>query len=67
MTKLIVILLLMLILASLGSALFFMLTGKGELTAKSLTLRIALSVLAFILLWIAYAAGWIQPHGVLPQ
>ena len=68
MTKLFIIAILVLIIASMGSALVFMIKDKGgsQRTVKALTWRIGLSVLAFVLLWIAYAAGWIQPHGIMP-
>lgn len=33
-------------------------------TVNALTVRIALSVALFILLLVAWAAGWIQPHGL---
>ena len=64
--KIIVIALLLLILASLASGMFFLIRDKGRTTrvAKSLTLRIGLSIALFILLLIGLAAGWIQPHGL---
>ncbi|MBN1378145.1 MAG: twin transmembrane helix small protein [Gammaproteobacteria bacterium] len=67
MAKLFIIAILLLIFASMGSALVFMLRDKGRSrrTVKALSWRIGLSVLAFLLLWIAYAAGWIQPHGII--
>lgn len=68
MTKLIIIAILILVIASMGSALFFMVKDKGQSrrTVTALSWRIGLSILAFLLLWIAYLAGWIQPHGILP-
>ena len=68
MAKLFIIAILILIIASIGSALIFMIRDKGQSsrTVKALTWRIGLSILAFLLLWIAYAVGWIQPHGILP-
>lgn len=58
-----------LILTSLGSGLYYMLKdkGHGQRTVKALSLRITLSLFLFILLFIAYAAGWIAPHGIYPQ
>lgn len=56
------------IVISLGSALFHIVKHKEDAdslkTAKALTTRIGLSVALFILLFIAYASGLIQPHGI---
>jgi len=38
--------------------------GSSRQVAKALTLRVGLSFCLFILLFIAYAAGVIQPHGL---
>ncbi len=64
--KLIVIVLLLIIVGSLGSALIFLVTDKGESnrTVKALTWRIGLSFLAFALLMISYLAGLVRPHGI---
>jgi hypothetical protein len=64
--KLIVILLILCILAALGSALFSLISQRGsqDRTVKALALRVALSLLLFCLLIAAYKLGWIQPHGV---
>jgi hypothetical protein len=69
MAKIFVISIFLLILGSLGSALIFMIKDKGQgtRTVKALTWRIGLSVLAFVLLLVAYAAGWIEPHGIVPR
>lgn len=66
MFKIVVIALLLMILASLGSGLFFLINdrGKNRRTVKALTFRIGLSVALFLLLMLAYAAGLIKPHGV---
>ncbi len=66
MFKIVVIVLLLMILASLGSGLFFLINdrGKNRRTVKALTFRIGLSVALFLLLMLAYAAGLIKPHGV---
>ena len=57
------------IVASLGSGLFFMLKDKGESKrmVNSLTGRISLSVVLFVLLFVAWYAGLIEPHPALPQ
>jgi hypothetical protein len=54
------------ILISLGSALFFMMRDKGSNSnmVKSLFIRIGLSILLFILVWVAHALGWIQSTGI---
>lgn len=58
------------ILASLGSALFFMLRDGREGRAKTggmaraLTVRIGLSVILFLCLLAAWKLGYIQPGGL---
>ncbi|MGH8574263.1 MAG: DUF2909 domain-containing protein [Gammaproteobacteria bacterium] len=64
MGKVIVIVALIAILASLGSALVAMLRGRSGLTLQALTLRVALSIGLFVFLVIAYAIGLISPHGL---
>lgn len=58
--KIIVILFLLAIVASLFSGLFFMNRdhGKGTRTARALTTRVALSLALFALLFLAYHIGW---------
>ena len=57
--KIVVIIFIVLILASLGSALYFMIKDKGSSTrtAKALTWRVILSITLFALLMIAFKAG----------
>jgi len=65
--KYLVIAILFLILISLGKALFHLSSSKpGESgkMVKALGFRIALSVLLFVLLLIAYSRGWIEPQRV---
>ncbi len=66
--KIIVVLLFITVLVSLSSGLVFMVKDKGQThrSVKALTLRIGLSIFAFILLMGAYYAGLIQPHGLAP-
>ena len=54
---------LLLILASLGSALFFMLKRRGEpeKMAKALALRVGLSVFLFLVLMLGWMLGLWQP------
>ena len=64
--KIVVMVILAGILASLGSALFYLVRDKGDSgrMARALTLRISLSVALFLMLFAAWFAGLIQPHGV---
>ena len=58
------------IIASLASALFFMMRGgkddkaKGDNMAKALAFRIGFSVLLFVCLLVAWKLGYIQPTGI---
>lgn len=67
MVKLLVLVLLAAILVSLFSGLFFL--GRDEGGSRrllpALTVRIALSVLLFLLLLIGWLTGVIQPHDLL--
>ena len=60
------------ILASLGSALFFMMRdgrdGKPKTSkmARALAFRVGFSVLIFICILIAWHFGYIQPTGIKP-
>lgn len=53
------------ILVSLGSALFHLMTDRGDSKkmVRALTVRVALSVGLFLLLMAAWALGVIQPLG----
>ncbi len=66
MIKLLIIMVLVAIVASLGSGLFHLVKdeGKSKRMVNALTLRIALSVLLFVLLFVAWRSGLIAPHGV---
>lgn len=59
--KIVVLIFIVLILGSLGSALYFMVKDKGASTrtAKALTWRVAFSITLFILLMLAYHFGFI--------
>lgn len=69
MIKALIIIVFLAIIVSLGSGLFALVGDKGESKrlVNSLTVRIVLSVLLFVLLIIAYMNGLIQPHGIIPQ
>jgi xanthine/uracil permease len=66
--KTLVIIAFLLIILSLGSALYHLVkrgdAAHSEKTVKALTFRIGLSVLLFILIFIAYATGFIKPEGI---
>ena len=69
--RLLIIVALAAIIASLGSALFHLSRGTGEedsrKMARALTIRIALSLGLFALLMIAWYAGLITPQAALPH
>jgi succinate dehydrogenase/fumarate reductase cytochrome b subunit len=64
--KILIVVCLLAIVASLGSGLFHLVNDKGESKkmVTALTIRIALSVALFILLFIAWSQGMLQPHGI---
>ncbi len=64
--KILVVATLVAILVSLGSSLFFLVKDPGDpqRMVRALTVRITLSVALFVLLFLAWYAGLIQPHGV---
>ena len=64
--KIIVALAFILILSSLGVALFFMMRDKGKRnkTVNALAMRVGLSITLFLLLLAAYKMGWIAPTGI---
>ena len=71
MMKVLVALAFLAIVASLGSALYFMLRGGGEPgqrkggnMAKALAWRIGLSILLFVCILAAWKLGYIQPTGI---
>ena len=55
-----------LIIASLGSALVFLMRDKGRSnrTVHALAFRVGFSVLLFVLILVANRLGWIQPTGI---
>ena len=66
--KIFILLLLLAILVSLASGMFFLITDKGKKnrTLTSLKFRVALSVLLFISLLIGYQFDLIRPHNIVP-
>lgn len=59
--RIVVILFIIFILGSLGSALYYMVRDRGttERTAKALTIRIVLSIVLFLLLMLGFQSGLI--------
>jgi cytochrome bd-type quinol oxidase subunit 2 len=66
--KILVVCVLVGIVASLGSALFHLSSGKGDSRkmVRALTVRVGLSVALFVLLIGAWAMGLVSPHGIQP-
>lgn len=66
MIKILIVACLIGIIISLGTGLFHLVNDKGnsKKMANALTIRVALSVALFVLLFIAWKQGLIQPHGI---
>lgn len=64
--KSVIIIMLVMIIASLFSALTFLYKdkGRGERTARALTIRISLSILLFVLLMLGFYTGIIPQKGL---
>jgi hypothetical protein len=64
--RIVIIAFLVVILASLGSALFYLIRDKGstQRTVKALTVRISLSITLFLLLMLSYYFGLIPKQGL---
>lgn len=64
--KILVAIAFMLILGSLGSALFFLMKDKGKSnrTVRALAMRVGFSITLFILILVAWRLGYIQPTGI---
>lgn len=65
--KILVAIAFILIIASLASALIFLMKdrGQGKRTVKALAFRVGFSVALFIFILIAYHFGYIHPTGML--
>ena len=65
--KIIIALLLVGIVTSLFSGLFFLLRdpSSSRRTVRALTVRVGLSITLLVFLALAYMEGWIHPHGVI--
>jgi len=66
MIKFLIMMTLAAIVASLGTGLFHLVKDEGQSKrmVNALTVRIALSVLLFVLLFVAWKGGMITPHGL---
>jgi cytochrome bd-type quinol oxidase subunit 2 len=66
--KSVVIVLLLIIFFTLTGGMVFLIQdkGKSDRTVKTLTVRIALSIALFVLLFVGFATGLIKPHGLTP-
>ena len=68
--RIVVLIALAAIVVSLGSALYHLSRGTQKDSAKmarALTVRIVLSIALFALIMLAWYAGLITPHGVIPN
>ncbi|NIM29154.1 MAG: twin transmembrane helix small protein [Gammaproteobacteria bacterium] len=68
LSKILVIAIFLGIVASMGSALIFLIKDKGQSnrTLNALTVRIIVSVALFVLLFVLWGLGLINPHGIRP-
>jgi len=64
MIRIFIVVILLLILASLGSALYFLLHDRGNSnrTVNALTVRVGLSVALFLILVLGHHFGWIPAN-----
>jgi len=64
--KIVILILLLAVLVSLFSGLYFVYKDKGQSNRAvvSLTIRISLSVLVFVILMVSYYFGWIPKGGL---
>ena len=62
--KILIIVFLITIVYSLGSALYYLVKdhGEGDRTVKRLSWRIGLSLVLFLFLWLSNSLGWIEPN-----
>jgi hypothetical protein len=65
--KTLIVALLVFVVFSLGSALYFLMRDPSQSTrvVKALSWRIGLSILLFLLLMAAFMLGWITPHSIV--
>lgn len=68
LSKMLIVVIFVGIVASMGSALFFLIKDKGQSnrTLTALTIRIGVSIALFALLFVLWGLDLISPHGVRP-
>ena len=68
LAKLVVVAIFIGVLASLGSALLYLVKDRGQSdrAVRALTMRVGISVGLLCLLVLLWALGLIQPHGIQP-
>jgi uncharacterized membrane protein len=68
LSKILIVVIFLGIIASMGSALFFLIKDKGQSnrTLHALTIRIVVSIVLFVLLFVLWSLGLINPHGIRP-
>ena len=68
LAKLVVVAIFIGVLASLASALLYLVKDRGqsERTVRALTMRVGISIGLLCLLVVLWALGLIEPHGVRP-
>lgn len=66
--KIILVVLLLAIVASLFSGLFFLMKddSRQRRVLTALKVRVALSIVLLIFLALAFSQGWLRPHGLTP-
>ncbi len=71
LVHLVILLMLLAIVVSLGSALYHLTRGSGPDSSRkmvrALSVRVGLSLALFFLLMLAWHAGLIEPHGLQPR
>jgi hypothetical protein len=68
LAKVILVVLLLAIVASLFSGLFFLMKddSRERRVLTALKIRVGLSIALLIFLALAFSQGWLEPHGVRP-
>ena len=69
MIRALIVVLLLAIIASLGSGLYHMVAARGDSSrmVRSLAWRVALSAVLFLLIILLWWLGLIEPHGIIPR
>lgn len=69
MIRALIVVLLLAIIASLGSGLYHMVAARGDSArmVRSLAWRVGLSAALFLLIILFWRFGLIEPHGIIPR